>query len=115
MFSTPTKAEGQYDGIYSLTPDIGYVTIKEQNGTLVVILNQTVPEPIWNAMMGTLNGSSTRLSSILSDSLDSVNVTIDVQFTSSNSFQAMQVSCLPSYDYDCLLPNGSLVTGQKIW
>lgn len=105
--TTKANAEGAYDGIYAV-PNLGYAYIRENQGQLVVVLNQTVSgNLIWGASQGTLNGSSARLRSIAGY----VSTVVDLYFTSPNSFSAIQISCSGS----CLVPNGTTFTGSKIW
>lgn len=111
VFTSTARAEGIYDGIYSTNPDFGYVTFREQQGTMLAIMNQTLPDLLWSAATGSLNGSSVRVSTIIGDT----DVTIDVTFTSPSTFQATQVSCTANPGYRCLFPNGSMFTGKKVW
>lgn len=110
-FAVEGQAESIYDGIYQLDPNFGYVTLREQNGSMVAVINQTLPDLRWGAATGALNGSSVRLSTVIG----TVNTTVDVTFTSPSTFQATQVSCTPDPGYYCIFQNGATFSGKKIW
>lgn len=110
--ATEAQAVSVYDGIYATKPDIGYVYFREQNGTMVAVLNQTVDNVYqWDAATGIMNGATVRLASIIGD----VRLLVDVVFTSTGSFVATQQSCVPSPGHYCLFPDGVSFTGNKIW
>lgn len=108
IFISEAQAVSVYDGIYNTSPNIGYVIFREQNGSMVGVLNQTVQGDLqWGASQGALIGNTVRMSSIIGY----VTSVIDVTFTSTATFTARQVSCLGN----CLFPNGTTFTGLKIW
>ena len=102
------QAVSVFDGIYNTSPNIGYVIFREQNGSMVGVLNRTYSGQLeWEASQGALIGNTVRMSSIIGY----VTSVIDVTFTSTATFTARQVSCLGN----CLFPNGTTFTGLKIW
>jgi hypothetical protein len=112
VLATEAQAVSVYDGIYSTNPDVGYVYLREQQGLMVAVLNQTVNDVlIWAAATGQLNGSSVHLSSIIGY----VNFEMDLDFTSTSSFQATQKACVPQPEASCLFQNGLAFIGNKIW
>ena len=104
-------AEGVFDGIYNTNPNIGYAYLKENIGSVIVVLNQTIQDDLqWNAASGNLIGNAVRLYSLIG-----YNTTVtDVTFTSNTTFTATQVSCVAG-KRTCLFPNGTTFTGNKIW
>lgn len=105
-------AEGQYDGIYATTPDVGFAMFRENQGSMVGVLNQTDILNTWLAGAGVLKGSSVRLSTVVG----LVDQVIDVTFTSPTSFNAKMVSCKPkNRSVVCLFKDGSTFTGRKIF
>jgi hypothetical protein len=109
ILATKAHAQGIYDGIYSTTPNIGYVYVREQNGSIVAVLNLTYNNQlIWHAFQGPLIGATVQLSSIIGYT----SVTISATFTSTASFNATQKSCASN---NCIFPNGTTFTGLKIW
>ena len=111
IFISEAQAVSVYDGIYNTSPNIGYVIFREQNGSMVGVLNQTVQGDLqWNASQGTLIGNTVRMTSIIG-----YNTTvIDVTFTSTATFIARLISCV-AVQRSCLFPNGTTFTGLKIW
>jgi len=109
--TTNVHAEGIYDGIYAI-PNVGYVYIREQQGQVVAVLNQTVGDAyFWVAGQGALNGASARITSVLGNTRGEM----DFVFTSLSTFKATQISCTAQAGRQCLVPNGTVFTGTKVW
>ena len=112
LMANEASAVSIYDGIYQLNPNIGYATLREQNGTMIAVVNQTYGGYSWGAANGTMNGSSVQLSTIIGH----INETINVNFTSATTFTAIIVSCSPNTaGYYCSFKAGQTLTGTKIW
>lgn len=112
LMANEASAAGIYDGIYQLNPNIGYVTILEQNGIMIGIINETYGGYSWGAASGVLNGTSVQVSTIIGN----LNEIINVNFTSATTFTATIVSCSPKTSgYYCLFKAGQTLTGTKIW
>jgi len=108
IFISEAQAVSVYDGIYNTRPDIGYAIFREQNGSMVGVLNHTDSGQLyWEASQGALIGNTVRMTSIIGY----VTSVIDVTFTSTATFTARQVSC----SGNCLFPNGTTFSGLKIW
>ena len=111
ILTTNANAAGVYDGIWQMyygNSFIGYNSI-HQNGDQLIAIPLYTNNLSWEAVIGTLDSNAVTVNSIISDA----SYTIRVIFDSANSFTATQVACSPTYN--CLLPNGAVLTGTKIW
>jgi hypothetical protein len=111
LLTCNATAASVYDGIYTTSPDVGYVIFKENQGTMLSIINTTYNGLDWAAAMGTLNTNTVRLNSIIGNT----KLIIDITFTAENSYRATIISCIPNQGYYCSFPTGSTFTGYKIW
>jgi len=109
VLATEAKAVSVYDGIYNTTPNIGFVIFREQYGTMVAVLNQTYPGLIWEAARGPLIGNTVNVFSIIGPNHSEYEIT----FTSASAYTATQIFCTPVQN--CLYPDGTTFTGNKIW
>ena len=113
LFSAPGKAAGPFDGIYTAVFQntlIGYVTIHENNGSLVVAVLET--QLTWNAFSGLRSGSNFSVTSI--SGAGAIAAQYSGTFTSGTTYRATQISCVPLSE-NCALPNGAIITGDKIF
>jgi hypothetical protein len=111
LFSPSTHAVGPFDGIWSLNAQntfIGWVSIQENNGTVIAIVHET--DLTWNAFQGPRSGSNFNVTTILG----SISAQYTGSFTSTTTYQATQIFCTPVTG-PCGLPNGTIVTGTKVW
>jgi hypothetical protein len=112
LSASHSKAAGPFDGIWAVAfqgSQIGYLTLQENSGVLVAVLLET--DLTWNAFSGPRSGSHFAVSSLAG--AGSISGQYSGTFTSGTTFQATQLSCVPAFA--CLLPNGAVVTGNKIW
>lgn len=107
-------AAGPYDGIWIAKLNerpVRYVTLYEHNDNSVVVILLDMEEE-WEAYFGVRNENSLLVKALnLFD--DYMSVTIQINFTSTNSFQAELISCEPFYE--CDFTPGTKFTGEKIW
>ncbi len=109
LFSFSVMAtDGPYDGIWH-SEVAGYFSVQENNGTIVVI-HLSANMGLWEAHMGQRSGTTFRVETIMTPGAHSV---INVTMTSDTTFSAVQESCHPT-DL-CLMPNGTVFNGTKIW
>jgi hypothetical protein len=106
--SLAIAAGGPYDGIW-YSEMAGYISVHENNGTIVVIrLSEDMS--LWDAHIGPRNGATFRVETIMTQSAHSV---INVTMTSDTTFSAIQESCYPRIW--CLMPDGAGFSGTKVW
>lgn len=110
---------GSFDGIYSTNPDIGYIYIRENAGTIVAVLNETIDGPFyWEAAMGPISFDANSINpfyAVVNSIIGITKTSIKIEFTPNNTFIGTQLSCVPEPGYYCLFPDGAQVVGTKIW
>ena len=110
----PAAAAGIYDGIWKAqyqNIDIGYISIHENNGQIVLIFNQE-DNLSWGASVGTLIDDRATVESVIG----TVKGSLDVVFTSSSTLESTQTSCSSvTPGVACALSNGAVITATKIF
>ena len=101
-------AAGPYDGIW-FAQGVGYFSVHENNGTMVLVRMADDSYRWWEASVGTRNGNQIRFETLISDVVGVTNVTM----TSDTTFSATQESCSPASE--CLFPDGATFTGIKVF
>lgn len=109
LFSSSVIAgNGPYDGIWH-ADFVGFFSVHERSGTIIVA-RLSEGGGLWEAYIGQRNGAAFRLETIQSPVAHAV---IDVTMTSDTTFTAVQESCRPTSS--CLLPDGAVFNGTKVW
>ena len=114
LFICKAYAAGPYDGIWIAKwngQPVSYATLHEHDDNSVVIVLLDMEEE-WKAYFGNRNGNRL-LINLLNIFEDYMSVTIQINFTSTNSFQAELINCEPLYE--CEFPPGTRFTGEKVW
>ena len=107
------SAAGIYDGIWAMYYGGSFVLYESihQNGDQIIAIALD-PDLTWDAVSGILSGNTVSFSTLVGGVQSNGNVV----FTSPSTMTVTQTSCYPVWQgYHCLLPNGAVVTGQKIF
>ncbi len=124
LLSTATSAHaaGPFDGIYAFSFSgnaAGFASVHENNGVMIAVTLESSPfDSTWEAIRGTRNGNTVRLSSIAG----TVNLELDVVFNGDNvTGTATMISCSdndndPSNDLEnCDIPIGTVLDLTKVF
>lgn len=114
-YDTQVKADGIYDGIYSI-PNYGYITIREHNGYMVVFFNQTDGSSyfLWGVGGGNLIGSTAKIIISMGYTRSEVNLSF-VSSATVTTIKEVLTSCTSTTPSLVCPPNGTSYTGTKIW
>ena len=114
LVSFPIAAAGVYAGIWAAqykNVDIGYLSIHENNGQMVLIVLQE-EQLTWGASSGTRNGNRASLKTVVGN----LQASTDTVFTSPVTLEITQTSCFSiKPGVICTLQNGEMITATKIF
>jgi len=108
-FSSQAQTTANFSGVWALSTG-NFVSV-HQTGNVVIVAFLAVPDwgGHWEALRGTVVGSSARVQTIYGYA----TAVVDVKLTSPTTLTATQISCTPlTSGYTCL-PNGEQVSGIK--
>lgn len=107
--SPSALAAGTYDGVWTTAALPNSYFIVYQNGTQLLAV-ELHADKYWNAYLGTLSGSSSTFSSLIS----SVSLNATITFSSATAASLTINSCVP-VSAACTLPAGTRATINKIF
>ena len=113
MTAPGAKAAGTFDGIWTITASgalLGFASIHENNGTLLIALLDNSLE--WEAVYGPITGNQAQLQTIV---ISDVAVSFALTFTSQTRYTATLTACQPISPDSTCDPIGTTLTGERIF
>lgn len=119
LISSSAIAGGPYDGIWESEGDLGFFSLHERNGKVIITRMDNINynngrDFKWEAYYGRREGNRIHLDTIPLDFVF-VRSFITVTMTSDSTFEAVMDSCTSASGYYCLVPDGYSFSGRKVW